>query len=224
MENQEINPVSPETNETSHFSMEENENQEMEPTTQPVQEEPVDEQKPEAEAEAEPETSEITEPESATDLERIMAMIGDISKKFDEKIARDSHKDQLFDKMYAELSSYKNDIYQKMLKPFIMDTIMLIDDTNKLIRDMDKTDTEKVFKVLSGIPDDLLNILERNGIEAFEDESDTFNAKTQKVLKTVPTDNPELDYKIESRIRQGYKWDEKVIKPEIIQCYKYSTN
>ena len=165
-----------------------------------------------------------SEPDTIVDaqisVETVLSLFEALNTKFDEKIACDSHKNALFDKMYAELDTYKNDIYFKMLKPFILDTIMLIDDLNKLIRDIDSSDAEKVFKVLSQLPRDLLDILERNGIEAFNDESDKFNAKTQKVLKTISTDDPELDNKIESRVRHGYRWDEKIIKPEMIQCYK----
>lgn len=221
MENQEVNPVAPEINEEPASPIaEESENQ---PVDQPI--EPVAEQEATAGA-SEPETTENAEPEPveqpSISVETVMAMFDELNRKFDGKIAQDAHKNTLFDKMYAELNSYKNDLYQKILKPFVMDAIMLIDDTNKLIRDMDKTDAEKIFKALSGIPDDLLEILERNGIEAFEEESDTFNPKTQRALKTIPTNNPELDNKIESRVRQGYRWDEKIIKPEMVQCYKYS--
>ena len=156
--------------------------------------------------------------------EEVMTMFDELNRKFDEKIAADSHKNELFDKMYAELGTYKNDIYQKMLKPIIMDVIMLIDDTNKFIRDVYPGDTKKVYKALCMIPDDLLEILERNGVEAFHDESDEFNPKTQRVLKTIPAAKLDMDNRVESRIRHGYKWDGKVIKPEMIHCYKYSQN
>ena len=209
MENQEMNPVSPEINEEQTADM---------PTIL-AQEEPVIEE----EIIIELEVTEDTTPDPVINLENVMSMFDELNQKFEKKIAHDSHKNALFDKMYAELDLYKNDLYKKILKPFVMDTIMLIDDTNKLIRDMEKTDAEKVFKALSGIPNDLLEILERAGIEAFHEDSDTFNPKTQRVLKTVPTDDPELANKIESRIRQGYRWDEKIINPEIIQCYKHSS-
>ena len=159
-----------------------------------------------------------------SEMEQLTQKVDVLDRKFDEKVAYDTHKNALFDKMYDELSAYKNDMYQKIMKPIIMDTIMVLDDTNKIIRDIDQSDAEKVFKALSSVPDDLLDILERNGVEAYQDESDTFNPKTQRVLKTIPTTNLELNNKVESRIRQGYKCDERVIKPEMINCYKYIQN
>lgn len=151
-----------------------------------------------------------------SEMEQLTQKIDVLDRKFDEKVAYDTHKNALFDKMYDELSAYRNDMYKKIMKPIIMDTIMVLDDINKIIRDIDQSDAEKVFKVLSSIPDDLLDILERNGVEAYQDELDTFNPKTQRVLKTIPTTDPELNNKVKSRIRQGYKWDDKVIKPEMI--------
>ena len=170
---------------------------------------------------AEAENEEAPKP---TEIAQIINKMDALCLRFEEKIAYDTHKNALFDKMYSELSTYKNDIYQKIMKPIIMDMIMLLDDTNKIIRDIDKSDTEKVFKVLSGVPGDILDILERNGVEAYQDESVTFEPKTQRVLKTIPTSDIEMDNKVESSIRQGYKWDERVIKPEMINCYKYKQN
>ena len=168
-------------------------------------------------------TTEIND-NNALSESKAIELLKELSEKFDKKIAVDNHKNELFDKMYAELNSYKTDIYSKMLKPIIMDIIMYIDDTNKILRDIDKENPEKIFRILKDVPDDLLEILERNGVEAFHEDTDIFNAKTQRVLKAIPTEDPEMDDKIESRVRQGYKWDDKVIKPEMIQCYKYSQN
>lgn len=164
------------------------------------------------------------EANSPQEEKEVITLLKELSEKFDKKIAVDKHKNELFDKMYDELNSYKTDIYSKILKPIIMDLIMYIDDTNKILRDIEKDNAEKIFKVLKDVPEDLLEVLERNGVEAFHENTEIFNAKTQRVLKTIPTDDPEMDDKIESRIRQGYKWNDKVIKPEMIQCYKYSQN
>lgn len=173
------------------------------------------------------ETNQISEKEDNINISQekeTFLLLKELSEKFDKKIAVDTHKNELFDKMYTELSSYKTDIYSKMLKPIIMDIIMCIDDMNKMFKGIEKDNVEKLLKTLNDIPDELLEILERNGVEAYYDEADIFNPKTQRVLKTILTEDPEQDNKIESRVRQGYKWGDKILKPEMIQCYKYSQN
>lgn len=154
-------------------------------------------------------------------VEYVATLFEQMIEKFDKKIAADEHKNLLFDKMYSELDSYKKDIYAKMLKPFIMETILLIEDTARFIDKMDTYDSEKITKYIKGIPDDLINLLEMNDVELYEEDSDVVNHRSQRVVKQVETDNIELDNKIESSLRKGYRWNGVIIRPEAIQVYKY---
>ena len=144
-----------------------------------------------------------------------------LQKKFDQKIAQDEHKAQLFDKMYAELQSYKTDLYAKLLKPFVLSTITLLDDTNTFLGKLGENESAQAEKFLRTMPDDLIEILEANGVVLYEDDSDKFNPKTQRVVKQVPTDKPELDTVIAKRVRKGYNWNGVNLKPEMVWIYKF---
>ena len=142
-------------------------------------------------------------------------------KKFDSKIAEDEHKAQLFDKMYNELQSYKTDLYSKILKPFVLSAISLLDDTNTFIGKLGENESALAEKYLRTMPDDLIDILESNGVVLYEDDVDKFNPRTQRVVKQVPTDNSELDNFIAKRIRKGYSWNGVNLKPELVWIYKF---
>ena len=71
------------------------------------------------------------------------------------------------------------------------------------------------------MPDDLIDILESNDVVLYEDDVDKFNPRTQRVVKQVPTDNPELDNFIVKRIRKGYNWNGINLKPELVWIYKF---
>lgn len=142
-------------------------------------------------------------------------------KKFESKIAEDVHKAQLFDKMYNELQSYKTDLYAKILKPFILSAITLLDDTNTFIGKLGENESALAEKYLRTMPDDLIDILESNGVVLYEDDVDKFNPRTQRVVKQVPTDNPDLDNFIVKRIRKGYSWNDVNLKPELVWIYKF---
>lgn len=144
-----------------------------------------------------------------------------LHKKFDGKIADDEHKAQLFDKMYNELQSYKTDLYAKILKPFILSSITLLDDTNTFIGKLGENESALAEKYLRTIPDDLIDILESNGVVLYEDDVDKFNPRTQRIVKQVPTDNPDLDNFIVKRIRKGYSWNGVNLKPELVWIYKF---
>lgn len=176
--------------------------------------------------EGEPQPMESTNPNDLinTLLERIESLNQQnelLLKKFDGKIAEDEHKAQLFDKMYNELQSYKTDLYAKILKPFILSTITLLDDTNTFIGKLGENESALAEKYLRTMPDDLIDILESNGVVLYEDDVDKFNPRTQRVVKQVPTDNPELDNFIVKRIRKGYNWNGINLKPELVWIYKF---
>jgi len=144
-----------------------------------------------------------------------------LQKKFDEKITEDEHKAHLFDKMYNELQSYKTDLYAKILKPFILSTITLLDDTNTFIGKLGENESALAEKYLRTMPDDLIDILESNGVVLYEDDVDKFNPRNQRVVKQVPTDNPDLDNFIVKRVRKGYSWNGVNLKPELVWIYKF---
>ena len=176
--------------------------------------------------EGEPQPMESTNPNDLinTLLERIESLNQQnelLLKKFDGKIAEDEHKAQLFDKMYNELQSYKTDLYAKILKPFILSTITLLDDTNTFIGKLGENESALAEKYLRTMPDDLIDILESNGVVLYEDDVDKFNPRTQRVVKQVPTDNPDLDNFIVKRIRKGYSWNGVNLKPELVWIYKF---
>ena len=141
--------------------------------------------------------------------------------KFDAKISEDKHKAQLFDKMYDELASYKKDLYAKLVGPFINETISLLDDYERLVDKIDSIDKEKLVRYVKGIPDDLENLLENNGVERYCDDTEKFNPKTQRVVKTIFTGDIGLDNIIAERIRKGYRWNGVMLKPEMVKIFKF---
>lgn len=141
--------------------------------------------------------------------------------KFDAKISEDKHKAQLFDKMYDELASYKKDLYAKLVGPFINETISLLDDYERLVDKIDSIDKEKLVRYVKGIPDDLENLLDNNGVERYCDDTEKFNPKTQRVVKTIFTGDMGLDNIIAERIRKGYRWNGVMLKPEMVKIFKF---
>ena len=212
MENQELNPVTPEMNEelTSPI-VEETETQQIDPTIEPVT--------------IEPETTENEEPQQAISLESVMAMFGELKQKFDEKIAVDTYKNQLFDKMYAELQTLKNDPYTKTLKPIFMDIITFIDTMHSVVSKYDETPAEeellplyqKLRKEIYKVGGHLEDLLYNYGIEPYSAKAgDEFDPRTQQSKKTTQTDNPEEHKKIVTSLSSGYTWNAQLLRRESV--------
>lgn len=175
-------------------------------------------------AEPQPEESAVSNELINMLLERIENLTQQnelLHDKFDAKISDDKHKAQLFDKMYDELASYKKDLYAKLVGPFINETISLLDDYERLVDKIDSIDKERLVKYVKGIPDDLENLLDNNGVERYCDDTEKFNPKTQRVVKTIFTGDIGLDNIIAERIRKGYRWNGVMLKPEMVKIFKF---
>jgi molecular chaperone GrpE (heat shock protein) len=157
-------------------------------------------------------------------LSAIEAQLKELNARFEQKISTDAHKAALFDKMYEELQSYKTDLYAKILKPFVLATITLIDDTNRFLSKLEENDSRKAEKYLRNIPDDLKDILDLNGVEQYESDGDVFNPRTQKAINTISTDDPALEKHIARRLRPGYRWNGSILKSEVVSIYKFEAN
>lgn len=167
-----------------------------------------------------PEEVVLPKNENGPTLTDIAVLIEALQKKFDEKIAVDEHKNSLFDKLYKERDEYKNDLYGKLLKPFIMGSIEIINDLRMYISKMDSYDVERSLNYLKTLPDDIIEMLENNGVELYTEDGEYFNPKMQRAKRTVPTDDAALNNTIAERIEKGYSWNGVILRPEIVAVYK----
>ena len=61
--------------------------------------------------------------------------------------------------------------------------------------------------------------LYRQGVEPFQHEGEDFDARRQRSVSIVPTDDPERNKTIAGRLRPGFQAGEKLIRPEIVSVH-----
>lgn len=184
------------------------------------------EQKATPKKEVKPEASnkKVKKETVGTILSRQMSELKDL---FNQKIANDNYKDQLFDKMHAELVKYQQGSVNKMVDDMAMDVILLSDTTKQIInkyKDGEPSEENyiKLLNQFQGISDELEDILFRQGIEPYSVEDDEFDPKKQRVIGKVTTDKKELNNKIASKGAIGYEKDNgQVLRREHVSIYKY---
>jgi len=161
-------------------------------------------------------------------LLEIKSKIEILHEEFQEKIKYDLHKNRVIDELHSELQSYKNDLAKTFLKPMVMSIIHAIDGIRKLShyhhKNLESLDIQKLLKQFDDIPLEFEDLLYTHGIEPFTCDEENFNPKRQKVLKTCEVSDKFLDKKIKERIRPGYKWDEMILRPEMVtvNVFKYT--
>lgn len=182
----------------------------------------------EKEEEKQIDTKESSQKESIVnpELTLIKDLISDLSAQFESKIKYDKHKEEIIDKLHSENQAFKNDLYKKLILPLVNEIIFMLDDYSILFKkhsesEMNEVDVPKLLKQFGGISEDLENLLYKNGIDVYSVEGEQFDSSKQKVIKTIPTDDPLKDKTVCDKLKKGFVLDGKIIRMEHVSCYKF---
>lgn len=169
----------------------------------------------------------VSDNESNELLADILLKLDELKGTFERKIERDAHKDQLFDKMHHELVGFQNEVYEKPVNSLALDLIQIIDYMKKDCERYAEGECtaeryQKLLKCLSDIVQELEDALYRHEIEPYQVAGDAVDAKRQKIISVVETDDANLGGTIAQRLAVGYEKNGKVLRPERIKAYKYT--
>jgi molecular chaperone GrpE (heat shock protein) len=142
----------------------------------------------------------------------------------------DSVTQQLFDSLHAELRKYRdNFLHESLQKPFIHDLVILYDDLNGLAAQLRTAAEEKGVKRghiaqwrdnLENAVHSLVEILHR--FEVHEIEVKEFvDRALHKVISYEPADFAEEDGRIIMRVRRGFVWRGKLVRPEEVIAKRF---
>lgn len=158
--------------------------------------------------------------------EDIRHLVIELAQHFEAKLKYDKHKELIIDRLHKENQAFKEDLYKKLLKPLLMEIIMLYDDYSRLSHQYAAMPSEdetckKMLHHFGMIHQDLEDILYKYGVEAFEVAGETLDASRQKVIQTVPAADASLDKTLCQRLKKGFEWEGTLLRPEHISCYVY---
>ncbi len=161
----------------------------------------------------------------AIDLSPAMAAIAELGKKldslqtqFDREVRAEETREKIVDRLHAELQEYKGDMLLSVLRPVFVDLIQLHDDIGRMAS-VGEGGAELVGALFASIQQGIEDILYRQGVEPFEGETPAFDARRQRAVSTVPTDDAALVRSVAVRLRKGFAAGEKVIRPEIVSVF-----
>jgi molecular chaperone GrpE len=153
--------------------------------------------------------------------ETLSARLDGLATRFDREIRAESTREKVVDRLHAELQEYKGDLLLSAMRPIFVDLIQLHDDVGKMASSFGESgdDSGKVAALLAGIQKGIEDILYRQGIEPFSLDGEAFDARRQRAVTTVPTEDASLARKIAERHRKGFAAGDRVIRPEIVSVY-----
>lgn len=150
-------------------------------------------------------------------VEAIAQAVSQLRMDFDTKIKYDESKDRTINALHQELQDYRADIVIKHQRPLVNDLISLYDDLGRMAAEDGSTSA-----YLADIQADIETMLARNGIESYELSDDIFEGTLQRVQQVIPTDQPDLDRRVAAHVRRGFRYGDRVIRPELVNIYRYT--
>jgi molecular chaperone GrpE (heat shock protein) len=155
-------------------------------------------------------------------------------QKLEEQLAaiRDTENvnQKLFDTLHEELISYRDNFVRDSLqKPFIRDLLVLHDDLSAITWQFEEaasTEEEnrpekiKARENLNNMLHFLIEILHRLEVTEVEQLA-TVDFTVHRVIGYVAAENPAEDGRILKRVKQGFKWHGKVLRPEEVVALRF---
>ena len=147
-----------------------------------------------------------------------------MNELFMNKIQNIDFERNVTDKLHKELQEYKNDLYFKLIKPFVIDLINIRESIRRNLINFTELTEENKIELLRSYSEEIEISLENNDIEIYEtnlEEDNSLNTQKQKIVKQTEVSEKELHGKVIKAISNGYKYQGKVIFPEKVEVSVY---
>lgn len=171
---------------------------------------------------AETETAEKTAPTFETLLAAVRDGIAGVERALreidekDEAALAAARKSEAIDRYYAD--AVRLPLFRRMAT--------LYDQLVEKIAEATETATDApadaYADVLELLVDESEEILRSAGVEIITEIGDEYDIKSSKILRVVPTDDPEKDHHVAKRHTDCYRYEEKILYPAKVDVYKYT--
>ena len=151
-----------------------------------------------------------------------------LTKKLDAIQKSETVNQRVFDSLHQELISYRdNFLHESLQKPFIHDLVHLYDDLIALSEQLQTAapaeggNAARWRDNLENAIHSLLEILHRFEVKEIEPRENVDRA-IHRVLSFEPADYPEEEGRIVMRVRRGFFWRGKLIRPEEVIAKRFN--
>ena len=226
-----VDPGAPLTPETAEAAPEPTTNtapEEGVPGADPVQapeppaktaEEPLETTEPTAETPEAP----CVEPDPVQQMQEALAHFGARLDQHLDETASCSR--SAFDRLYEEMRQYKDNFVAEVQRGMLTELLVLYDSITKVagfVKSGQAVEPSAVLANLEGLAVEAEEILARRGYEPVVELSEKLNIRTQKAVRTVPTDDPDEDMLVVERVRKGFASGDRVFRKEEVVVKKHS--
>lgn len=136
---------------------------------------------------------------------------------------------KLFDSLHEELINYRDNFVRDSLqKPVIRDLMVLFDDLNKILEQVEASASAEDGAANPQLRDNLDNTLHFlveifHRLEVTEIETEeTIDRNLHRIISIEKADSAEEDGRIVKRLKRGFMWRDKVLRPEEVVVRRFA--
>lgn len=154
----------------------------------------------------------------------IKSRIASLENEFKNKIRFDEVKEKQFEVMMNELERYKsNFIFNAVQKRLFMEIIEISDKVADIIKVANAEGSkEDLIKHIESLRKQFDQLFINQGIERIVSKSDLFDGQVQEATDAVSTNVKEENQKVVEVLKEGYRFDQKLIRPQKVVVKKYT--
>jgi molecular chaperone GrpE len=150
-------------------------------------------------------------------FERIRALI-------EQQNELDRFREEMVDRLHADLQSYRSDLVAKAVRPVLHSMIRLHDDVGKLLDALgrepaDQVTAERLIELLAGFREDVGIALEQNGVTAFHGATEEFDPRRQTAARTIECADASLAGRVAALALPGFEHGETLLQKERVVVY-----
>jgi molecular chaperone GrpE (heat shock protein) len=155
-----------------------------------------------------------------------LAAIENAMGRLEKRLADLAAKDGALERASAELGRLGQESYERhVIEPLVRSVFPLFDLVGDLAgregQTADRT-SAPASKVLGVVRSGLLEFLAPYGVEPFRHKAGAkFNRQLMRPLRLVPTEDKGLHLKVVQSCQTGFRWGERVLRPEAVILYQF---
>lgn len=152
-------------------------------------------------------------------IERILVELNGLRESFDAKIRYDEARELAVATMAEELNRHRQGVFQAQLRTVLLDLVQIFDDISQMITapECAPGTAAQLIEVRGAVE----HALARQGAEVLVSEGDIVDRGRHKVVAVLTSPEPADDRRIAERLRPGFSWNERVLRPEWVTAYRF---
>lgn len=157
-------------------------------------------------------------------LKENTTLLHEIKEVIQGRLEYDAVKEKAIDKIDDELKFYRDGFVFQSQKSIFIDLMLLYDSLERILNSVTNEEVfsqEKLAEHLETFKEELLEILYRRDITPFDEHPEVLDYKLHKTVKTLPTDEENENNKVDRIIKIGFRWNDKILRPEEVIIKKY---